>query len=285
MVKDRHLEAIAAHGFVARGNLDMDSDLLAPPFDPAALAEASTSTLKSSLLKQVEARDSDSMAKKVRFANETLLPLFNELEHRNPTPDLNQQIPLLKGVWLPIWSTIPFQDIIPGRVHHESYQIFDDNGYYANLARYKPGRKTLILSWVSRWLLSYDFMIMQSYGVQTLDESAHPSAPGQIGQDYWEIQNVCIRQVLRFGSPSFSTQAAQNWFNQTVAQYQNDPEFQPQNSMPIEGKNRVKAKQYQQIAEAKPRLDHLYIDQNFRLVKTQREKSQRPSYTVAVRLT
>ncbi|MBE9157169.1 hypothetical protein IQ265_10075 [Nodosilinea sp. LEGE 06152] len=260
----------------------MDYGLLAPPFEPKTLAEADDATLKSSLLKQVEERDTEPMAKKVRFANETLLPLFDELEHRNPTPDLTQQIPLLKGIWRPVWSTIPFQDIIPGRVHHESYQIFDDNGFYANLARYKPGRKTPILSWLSRWLLSYDFMIMQSYGVQPQTEPDSPS-PEQIG-DYWEIQNVCIRQLLRLGSPSLSAEAAQAWFNRTVAQYQKDPKFQLPNSMSMPGKNRVQAKQYQQIAEAKPRLDHLYIDQDFRLVKTQREKTQRPSYTVAIRL-
>ncbi|MEA5452707.1 hypothetical protein VB780_29310 [Leptolyngbya sp. CCNP1308] len=262
----------------------MDSGLLAPPFEAAALAAANASTLKSSLLKQVDGQEAEPMAQKVRFANETLLPLFNELECRNPTPDLNQQIPLLKGIWLPVWSTIPFQDIIPGRVHHESYQIFDDKGFYANLARYKPGRKTPILSWVSRWLLSYDFMIMQSYEIQTLTEADHPSAPGQLGQDYWEIQNVCIRQILRFGSPSFSAEAAQTWFNQTVANYQKHPAPQPQTAVTAPGKNRVTTKQYEQISQARPRLDHLYIDQDFRLVKTQREKSQRPSYTVALRL-
>lgn len=261
----------------------MDSVVLDAPFELAALAEASTTTLKTSLLKHVEEREAEPMAKKVRFANETLLPLFDELERRNPTPDLNQQIPLLKGIWRPVWSTIPFQDIIPGRVHHESYQIFNDNGFYANLARYRPGRKTPILSWLSRCLLSYDFMIMQSYGVQTQAKPDNPSDP-ELG-DYWEIQNVCIRQVLRLGSSSLSAEAAQAWFNQTVVQYQKDPEFQPQDSTPIQGKNRVRAKQYQQISEAKPRLDHLYIDQDFRLVKTQREKSQRPSYTVAIRLT
>lgn len=262
----------------------MDSGLLAPPFDTAALAAASGSTLKASLLHQIEAREAEPMAKKVRFASETLLPLFNELERRNPTPDLTQQIPLLKGIWTPIWSTIPFQDIIPGRVHHESYQIFDDNGFYANLARYKPGRKTPILSWVSRWLLSYDFMIMQSYAIQTLTAADQSSGPQQIGQDYWEIQNVCIRQVLRVGSPSFSAAAAQTWFDQTVDDHQKNPASQPQTASSNQGKNRVTAKQYEKIAQARPRLDHLYIDQDFRLVKTQREKSQRPSYTVALRL-
>ena len=263
----------------------MNSALLEAPFEPAAIAEADTSSLKSSLLKQVESRDTDSMAKKVRFANETLMPLFNELEKRNPTPELSQQIPLLKGVWFPVWSTNPFQDILPGRVHHESYQIFGDNGYYANLARYKPGRKSQVLSWLSRWLLSYDLMIMQSYSVQTqaAGEPAYPLAPEQTG-DYWDIQNVSIQQALRFGSIAFSTETAQVWFNKAVAKHQKTPQLREQTPLPAQKTNRVAAKQYQQISKARPRLDNLYIDQEFRLVKTQREKSQRPSYTVAVRL-
>ncbi|WP_017300758.1 hypothetical protein [Nodosilinea nodulosa] len=263
----------------------MDSVLLDAPFEPAVLAAASTPALKSSLLKQVEGRDREPMGKKVRFASEILLPLFNELENRNPTPDLTQQIPLLKGIWHPVWSTIPFQDILPGRVHHESYQIFNEDGFYANLARYKPGRKAPILNWISRWLFSYDFMIMQSYAVQTPAEPDPSSASEQPGQDYWEIQNLCIRQVLRFGSRSLSAEAAQTWFNQTVASYQQNSASQLQPPIPMQGRNRVTTKQYQQISQARPRLDHLYIDPNFRLVKTQREKSQRPSYTVAVRLT
>ncbi|KPQ32587.1 MAG: hypothetical protein HLUCCA11_21160 [Phormidesmis priestleyi Ana] len=276
----------------------MNLSLLETPFEPTALAAAETSSLKSTLLKQVEARDAEPMAKKVRFAKETLMPLFNELEKRNPTPELSQQIPLLKGIWFPVWSTNPFQDILPGRVQHESYQIFNDNGYYANLARYKPGQKTQLLSWLSRWLFSYDLMIMQSYSVQTQDTGEHdhpqtpsqPSQPNQPSQSsqpnraYWDIQNVSIQQALRFGSISFSAETAQTWFNRAVAKYQKTPELQQQASMPTRRTNRVATKQYQQISKARPQLDNLYIDSEFRLVKTQREKSQRPSYTVAVRL-
>ncbi len=267
-------------------NLPLNLPLLEIPFEPAVMAAAETSSLKSSLLKQVEARDTEPMAKKVRFANEILMPLFNELEKRNPTPELSQQIPLLKGVWFPVWSTNPFQDILPGRVHHESYQIFDDSGYYANLARYKPGQKTQLLSWLSSWLLSYDLMIMQSYSVQAqgTGESAQPLAPSQPNREYWDIQNISIQQALRFGSISFNPETAQAWFNRAVAKYQKTPDLQQKASLPTRRTNRVAPKQYQQISKARPQLDNLYIDQEFRLVKTQREKSQRPSYTVAVRL-
>lgn len=264
----------------------MTLTLLKTPYKPAAIAMADTSSLKAHLLQQVKARDAEPMAKKVRFANETLMPLFNELEKRNPTPELKQQIPLLKGVWIPVWSTNPFEDIIPGRVHSESYQIFGDNGYYANLARYKPGRKSPILSWFSRWLLSYDLMLMQSYSVQTQadDDANHQIAPGQTHQDYWDIQNVSIQQALRVGSISFDVETAQAWFNKAAAKHQKSPQLRKTTSPSARWTNRIKAKQYQQISKAKPQLDNLYIDSDFRLVKTQREKSQRPSYTVAVRL-
>ncbi|TVQ13935.1 MAG: hypothetical protein EA368_01605 [Leptolyngbya sp. DLM2.Bin27] len=264
----------------------MDSVILDAPFAPAALAEASTASLKASLLAHVEGRDAEPMGKKVRFANDTLMPLFDELKTRNPTPDLYQQIPLLKGVWISVWSTNPFQDILPGRINHESYQIFDDSGYYANLARYKPGQKAPLISWLSRWLLSYDLLIMQSYSVQTQAEtdSSQPAAPRSTGQDYWDIQNVCIKQSLRFGSRSFSPEAAQNWFTKTVANYQQPADSYQLSTIASPESGRITAKQYQQISKAKPQLDNLYIDPNFRLVKTQREKSQRPSYTVAKRL-
>ncbi len=266
----------------------MDFSRLSPPFEATDLAEADTSTLKSSLLHQVEGRDSEAMGKKVRFANQTLMPLFNELEKRNPTPDLNQQIPLLKGVWVSVWSTNPFQDILPGRVPHESYQIFDDSGFYANLARYKPGQKAPLLSWVSRWLLSYDLMIMQSYSVQTQaaqnPTNQTPLAASAAQHDYWDIQNVGIQQVLRVGSRSFSAETAKHWFDQAVAKHATSDNPQRQPSLATPRANRITTKQYQQIAKARPQLDNLYIDSEFRLVKTQREKSQRPSYTVALRL-
>ena len=258
----------------------MTAVLLDPPFEAAALAEASTDTLKASLLTQVQGRESDPMSKKVRFANDNLIPLFDELEQRNPTPDLTAQIPLLQGIWLPLWSTIPFQDILPGRVHHESYQIFDDSGYYANLARYKPGHKAPLLSWLSRWLISYDLLIMQSYGVTT--QPGDPDSDSPPEQAYWDIQNVCIRQSLRVGSRTFSPQNAQAWFDQALSRYQKTGD-DPSQAAALAGGTRIAPKQYEQIAKAKPKLEHLYIDAEFRLVKTQRDKSQRPSYTVAVR--
>jgi len=271
----------------------MESNILTPPFTAAALAAASTQQLKASLLKSVEDRESERFSKKVKFASEMLMPLFDELRTRNPTPKLEQQIPLLKGTWLPIWSTNPFEDIIPGRVHSESYQIFSDRGYYANLARYRPGRKTPLLSWLAKRFLSYDFVIIQRYQIasSSADETEPPVA-AQAGEEYWDIQNVCIRQALRLGSPSFGAEAANTWFTQLLDQYLETVESQPGEPSKTQSsaseldtkKMKIRAKQYQQISKARPLLDHLYIDSDFRLIKTQREKSQRPSYTVATRL-
>ncbi len=271
----------------------MESNMLTPPFTTTALTAASTQQLKASLLKSVEGRESERLAKKVKFASEVLMPLFNELRTRNPTPKLEQQIPLLKGAWFPVWSTNPFEDIIPGRVHSESYQIFGDRGYYANLARYRPGRKTLLLDWLTKRFLSYDFAVIQRYEIATsaADEPEQLVA-AQAGEEYWDIQNVCIRQALRLGSPSLSLEAANDWFTQILDKYLETAKNQPGNSSKTQSiapelaaKNmKIRAKQYQQISKARPLLDNLYIDSDFRLIKTQREKSQRPSYTVATRL-
>ena len=267
----------------------MNSTLLTPPFESAALAAADTETLKASLLRVVAGRDSERLSKKVKFVSE-LMPLFEELKRRNPTPKLEAQVPLLEGTWFPLWSTNPFQDIIPGRVHSESYQIFSDRGYYANLARYRPGRKTPLLSWLAQRFLSYDFAVIQRYQIadrgEEEAEEGERSLAAQAGEEYWDIQNICIRQALRLGSPSLKAENAMAWFERLLDDYLKTAEGQSggRSRGSDKDKMRIKAGQYQQIAKARPLLDNFYIDSDFRLVKTQREKSQRPSYTVATRL-
>ena len=44
------------------------------------------------------------------------------------------------------------------------------------------------------------------------------------------------------------------------------------------------AKKYKTALGATPQFEHLYIDRDFRLVKSKREAKQRASYTIAVRL-
>ncbi|MGC1308486.1 MAG: hypothetical protein WA885_14775 [Phormidesmis sp.] len=229
--------------------------------------------LKTQLLRLVAGQDEAPISQRVKLLNQ-LLPLFDALEQRNPTPDVAQQIPLVQGIWHSVWSTIPFQDILPGRVRQQSYQIFADNGLYANIARYRPGHKQPWLNWVSKWLLSYDLMILQTYSVNRETDLA---------AQQWDIQNVGIRQVLRFGPTPLSVPVAKAWFQQAIAKYQQSSSAQQSLAMP-ESVSRTMKKRYQKVAEARPQLEHLYIDQDFRLVKTLREKNQRPSYTIAVRL-
>jgi hypothetical protein len=43
-------------------------------------------------------------------------------------------------------------------------------------------------------------------------------------------------------------------------------------------------KKFETTYLAKPLFEHIYIDNDLRLVKTQRSANQRPSYTIAVRV-
>ncbi|MGD1895595.1 MAG: hypothetical protein ACFB16_01440 [Phormidesmis sp.] len=251
---------------------DLEADVTAPE-------SLSTEALKARVLRLVSSGDDAPMSKKVKFLNERLLPLFQVLACRNPTPDLTQQIPLVQGTWRSVWSTIPFQDILPGRVHEQSYQIFADNGLYANLARYRPGHKKQWLSWISKWLLSYDLMIVQTYAVdrKATEEGELETAPS------WVIENVGIRQVLRFGPTPLSVKAANDWFQSAITAYENKSDREDV-AIPTARVSRSMEKKYEKVAKAKPQLEHLYIDRDFRLVKSLREKNQRPSYTIAVRI-
>ena len=266
----------------------LDFDALSPN----GLSNVSIDSLKSSLIALLKPKDEEPISQKVKFLNERLLPIFQELERRNPTPNITQQVPLVQGVWLCFWSTIPFQDILPGRVHEQSYQIFADNGLYANLARYRPGHKNPLLSWASRWLLSYDLMILQTYAIseETSVESqlsAHSDsekkAQEKIAQ-HWDIENVGIKQVVRFGPAPLNVPAAAAWFQKSVEEYNRSPSAQQFLSTQTKGVSRSMEKKYRQVSQARPTLEHLYIDNDFRLVKSLREKNQRPSYTVATRL-
>ena len=236
------------------------------------LRQFSTQALKQELLRLTENRDAAPLSQKVQFFKDVLEPVFKELSSRNPAAaKVEEQVPLVVGAWTPIWSTIPFQDTIPGRLREQSYQIFHDDGYYANVARYAPGKQLPLLKKMPSFLLAYDFMILQKY---------------QIVNGCWYIQNVAIKQKLRFGGLPLSAERAEAWFTKvahaklTLASSGKDfldvPEF--------ENLDQKTAKRFATIFKATPQLEHLYIDSEFRLVKSQREAKQRPSYTIAVRL-
>lgn len=231
-----------------------------------ALSQKSTDDLKRELLERVAGRDTEALSKKVQFYKTDLLPWFEELGRRNPFPNLEDQVRLVVGSWMPVWSTIPFQDIFPGRLYDQSYQIFLDNGYYANMARYAPGSKLPILRKLAARLLAYDFMILQKYEVRS---------------NQWYIQNVGIQQAFRLNVSPLTLEKAEAWILRTVAA-RSARQAEPI-ALDVKNLDKSTARKYEKIFQATPQLEHLYIDADFRLVKTQREAKQRSSYTIAVR--
>lgn len=223
------------------------------------LSQTTTEDLKQAVLQRVAGHDGDSLSRKVQFYNSELAPFVEELQQRNPTPSAIDQVAIVPGVWLSIWSTIPFQDIFPGRIRDQSYQIFHPDGYYANLARYKPGARLPILRSLSEWLLAYDFMLIQRYEV--IDQQ-------------WSIQNVGVEQALRIRAKPFTVEVADAWFTKAVTA----PKLAQ-----LKYLDQSTAKKVDKILAATPQLEHLYCDREFRIAKTQREANQRPSYTIAIR--
>lgn len=235
---------------------------------PNRIELKSTEELKQELLQLVRDKDFQPLKQKVQFLEERLAPIFTELSQRNPYPDPKDQIPIVLGVWTPVWSTIPFHDVLPGRSPEQSYQIFHDDGFYANIARYAPGSK-LKLSWLQKlasMLLAFDLTIVQKYAVK---------------DGKWQIENIAIKQALRCQGIPLSIEKADNWFTEIVRSrsQKNTASDEPQ----IENLNRNTAKQLKRTFRATPEFEHLYADRDFRIVKTRREAKQRPSYTIAIR--
>lgn len=235
------------------------------------LTQKNTSELKNYLLAITKGKDTESLNRKTLFYKNELSPIFEELSRRNPFPKAEEQASIILGVWAPVWSTIPFQDIVPGRIGEQSYQIFHDNGYYANIARYAPGHQLSFLQNISAKFLAYDLMIIQRYEVQT-------------GQ--WYIQNVAIEQALRKRDIPLDIDASEDWFTATVKS--KSKVFSEKNNFSeapdLHNLDKSTAKKFTKAFLSIPQLEHLYIDSDFRLVKTQREAKQRPSYTIAVRI-
>jgi hypothetical protein len=234
------------------------------------LSDLGTEELKQEVLSLTKDRDADPLKDKVLFHKETLMPYFEELRRRNPYPNVADQIPVVLGVWTPVWSTIPFHDALPGRVHDSSYQIFKDNGYYANIARYAPGNQIGLLQKLSAFLVAYDFMVMQKFEIQ---------------DDQWFIQNVAIEQKIRRRILPLTIERAEDWFEAVLEERM--PELAEKTELPKELKfenlDRNTVKKFEKTYLATPKFEHLYVDQELRIVKTQREAKQRPSYTIAVR--
>ena len=224
----------------------------------------STEEIKQAIIKLTKNRDTDSIAKKVQFAKTELAPLFVELSRRNPYPNPEDQVSVVQGAWASIWSSIPYQDLLPGRIREQSYQIFRDNGYYANMARYVPGHKLPFLQKLSSILLSYDLMVLQKF---------------EIRDGQWHIQNIAVKQALRMGVTPLTIEKAEAWFTNVLNSNLKIPKAEL-----LPNLDKSTAKRLETTLLTIPQFEHLYVDRDFRLVKTRREAKQRPSYTIAVRL-
>lgn len=238
---------------------------------PDSLDNWTTEELKQELLKLTESRNTESIRQKVQFYQNDLVPIFEELSRRNPYPRAEDQASLVLGVWSSVWSTIPYQDLLPGRIHEQSYQIFHDDGYYANIARYAPGQKIPFLQKLSSKLLAYDLMVLQRYEIRN-------------GQ--WNIQNIRIEQAFRAGAIPLSIEKAEEWFTEVVKSKvkKYSETIDAPKAPSLDNLDKSTAKKLKTAFLMVPQFEHLYIDCDFRLVKTQREATQRPSYTIAVRL-
>lgn len=234
------------------------------------LSQLTTEELKAELLSLVQDRDADPLNQKVAYAKTELAPYFEELQQRNPYPAVESQVPIVLGVWTPVWSTIPFHDVLPGRLHDCSYQIFLENGYYANIARYAPGSRFKLLEKLSPILAAYDFMVMQKF---------------EIREGEWFIQNVAIDQTLRWRAIPLTIEKAEAWFHQVLESRWD--ELTQKTALPqqlkLDNVDKGTLKKLEKTYQATPKFEHLYVDETLRIVKTQREAKQRPSYTIAVR--
>jgi hypothetical protein len=230
-----------------------------------------TEELKQKLLQLTQDKDSQPLKQKVQFYQECLAPIVTELSQRNPFPQVEEQVPLVLGVWKSVFSTIPFQDTLPGRLPEQSYQIFHDDGFYANMARYAPGNK-LKFGWLQKLasaFLAFDLMIVQKY---------------QIKADEWLIENIAIKQALRWQKIPLSIEKADNWFTKVVKSYQNTETANNYTQVELKNLDSSTAKKYKTALGATPEFEHLYIDNDFRIVRSRRQAKQRNSYTIALRI-
>jgi hypothetical protein len=242
--------------------------MVAISLNPNRLSSFSTQELKDKVLEMIKGRDTEPLNQKVTYFKNDLTPYFEELSQRNPHPDPEDQIPVVLGVWTPVWSTIPFHDTLPGRVHDQSYQIFHDNGYYANIARYAPGHNSGWIQKLAFFQLTYDFMVMQKFEVRD-------------GQ--WRIQNVRIDQAFRRQWKALSIDDAEAWFTEVYDSKLGAAGIVKPEPLKLEKLDRNTIKKYENTYLASPLLEHIYVDHDFRLVRTQRDSKQRSSYTIAVR--
>ncbi|WP_109012757.1 hypothetical protein [Nostoc commune] len=220
---------------------------------------------KNEILARVQGRNSEALNDEVEFYKTELLPYFIKLSQQNPVFSVTEQLRLLVGVWTPIWSTISFHESLPQRIQEQSFQIFQHDGYCASVARYIMGKEQSLSENFQSRLPAYDFMLIQKYEVQN---------------GKWYLQNIDRFQAFTNREIPLTLESVYNWFTHVVnnkVQLNASKEVSPKalnNDVNVFQKTSLVTSQV---------FEHLYIDNDLRLVKTQTDASHLPSYTIAVK--
>ncbi|MEH2323629.1 MAG: hypothetical protein V7K32_08655 [Nostoc sp.] len=226
---------------------------------------------KKEILARVQGRNPEALNDEIKFYKTELLPYFIKLSQQNPVFSVTEQLRLLVGVWTPIWSTISFHESLPQRIQEQSFQIFQHDGYCASVARYIMGKEPSVSPDFKSRLPAYDFMIIQKYGVQN---------------GKWYLQNIDRFQAFTNREIPLTLESVYNWFTHVVntkVNLNSSTGVLPK-ALNLENIEINHANGFQKTSLATSQVfEHLYIDNDWRLVKTQTDASHLPSYTIALR--
>ncbi|MEH2067999.1 MAG: hypothetical protein V7K47_07500 [Nostoc sp.] len=220
---------------------------------------------------RVKGRKPELLDTEIKFYKTELLPYFIKLSQHNPVFNITEQLRLLVGVWTPIWSTISFHETLPKRIQEQSFQIFQQNGYCASVARYILGKESFSYRESPLKLLAYDFMVVQKYEVKN---------------GKWYIQDVGKFQAFKNPEIPLTLESASDWFTNVFNTQVKSSVLKVNlpKALELDNLDTNNAAQNQKTCLATSLVfEHLYIDSDWRLVKTQTDASQLPNYTIAVK--
>ncbi|MHC5615138.1 MAG: hypothetical protein ACYTXA_30210 [Nostoc sp.] len=222
---------------------------------------------KNEILARVQGRNPEALNTEINFYKTELLPYFIRLSQQNPVFSVTEQLRLLVGVWTPIWSSISFHESLPKRIQDQCFQIFQQDGYCASVARYILGKESsLSHNFQQSKLPAYDFMVIQKYEVKN---------------GKWYLQNIDRFQAFKNREIPLSLESVYSWFTNVV-----NMKVKPNASKALKLENLEinHVNEFKKTSLATSQVfEHLYIDNDWRLVKTQTDASHLPSYTIAVR--
>ena len=235
------------------------------------LSVTKTLKVKNEILARVQDRKPETLNAEIKFYKTELLPYFIKLSQHNPVLSVTEQLRLLVGVWTPIWSTISFHESLPKRIQEQSFQIFQRDGYCASIARYILGKESSLSQNFESNLPAYDFMVVQKYGVQN---------------GKWGLQNIDRFQAFKNREIPLTLESVYSWFTNVVNTKVklNASKLALPKAVKLENLEINHANEFQKTSLATSQVfENLYIDNDWRLVKTQTDASHLPSYTIAVR--